>query len=385
MIDSIRSVMNQTHPPDSLIIVDDNSTDHTRDVVREFLQRSGFRLARRYSSLSTTSEGTRLARGIEIFQSAENPLRILYVRNLTNVGKSENLNWASKYLSTSEYFVNVDADTSIDPDYVRRVIELMERDPLIAAGFGCPIPKGVCKSLGGRLVEATKTVAYRIHHFLFKVAQDRMGFVYNLMGCALVYRTEALRRVPRPNDTYAGDTSHAWELQAAGYRVRVAHDAFAHTREPCSIRGFLRQRIRWASGPFQNLYLRGVRTLRRVKGRRRLSALWNMFYYTVLSTKYAILVLSIPLLLLLNLITVDLFSRIILLDFTLYGAAFSLSSTLFHKVRGSRPSLRGDVIPFIAFYVLMRFVWFTITLVALVETLADIISGRAREKWKGLH
>lgn len=384
-MNAIKSVVNQLHSPNLLIIVDDNSTDNTKNAATEFLFKLGFSLERKYSSLSTTTEGSRIRREIEVYSSSRKSFRILYVRNLTNVGKSENLNWASRYLSTAEYFVNIDADSVIEPNYVEKVLELMEGDPLVAAGFGCPIPKSTCKSIGGRLVEATKTVAYRIHHFLFKLAQDKIEFVYNLMGCALVYRTEALKVVPRPNDTYAGDTSHAWELQAAGYRVKVAHDAFVYTKEPCSIKGFLRQRIRWASGPFQNLYLRGTSTLRRVKGKRRISALWNMFYYTILSTKYASLVLTVPILLTLKFISIGLFIKIILVDFALYGTAFTISSILFHRIRGSRPSLRGDVIPFFTFYVLMRFLWFTVTLIALVKTLADIFSGKAREKWKGLH
>ena len=377
--------MNQLHSPNLLIVVDDNSTDNTKNAATEFLLKLGFSLERKYSSLSTTTEGSRIRREIEVYSSSRRSFRILYVRNLANVGKSENLNWASRYLSTAEYFVNIDADSVIEPNYVEKVLELMEGDPLVAAGFGCPIPKSTCKSIGGKLVEATKTVAYRIHHFLFKLAQDKMEFVYNLMGCALVYRTEALKAVPRPNDTYAGDTSHAWELQASGYRVKVAHDAFVYTKEPCSIKGFLRQRIRWASGPFQNLYLRGATTLRRVKGKRKISALWNMFYYTILSTKYASLVLAIPILLALKFISVGLFMKIILADFALYGTAFTISSILFHRIRGSRPSLRDDIIPFFAFYILMRFLWFTVTLIALMKTLIDIFSGKAEEEWKGLH
>lgn len=144
-----------------------------------------------------------------------------------------------------EFFLNVDGDSILENNYVERVLRRMILDERICAGYGCPIPRRTSIRFVARIVRATKLVAYRIHHYIFKSSQDLIGFVYNLMGCAVIYRTSAFRKTPRPNDSYAGDTSHALELQAHGFLIRVVPDAFVCTSEPTSLAGLFRQKMRW--------------------------------------------------------------------------------------------------------------------------------------------
>jgi cellulose synthase/poly-beta-1,6-N-acetylglucosamine synthase-like glycosyltransferase len=254
-----------------------------------------------------------------------------------------------------------------------------------AAAYGWPIPRRAGRGLQSVLVEFTKHVAYRIHTFFFKFSQSRMGFVYNLMGCAVMYRLDAYRRVPRPDDSYAGDTAHAWELQALGYRVNVVLDAFVYTTEPPTLRAFLRQRLRWGSGPFQNLYLRGRRLLRSLRGRRRLAALYSILYYTVISLKYSITMLVLPLLHIAGLLDWATLAKVYTVDFTVYAAAYAIATAYLHRVR-SNPltSIEGfkEAVRFLAFYLITRPLWLASYVASAIITLRDILAGRS---WRGLH
>lgn len=378
ILGSLNSVLSQTHPPRKVIILDDCSRDGTPAVVRESLLNSGANIEGEYSV--SDAQQTRRITAYRL----PSDIKVLYVRNERNAGKTANINWAAFNLVSSEFFINVDGDTVLERNYAERVLRRMAGDPNVCAGYGCPMPRRPSDSFEAKIVWATKLVAYRIHHYVFKSSQDLIGFVYNLMGCAVIYRTSAFREVPRPNDSYAGDTSHAWELQARGFFVRVVPDAFAYTTEPRSLKGFFRQRIRWGAGPFQNIYLRGWRTLRGVRGLRKLSTLWSMFYYTCLSTWYATLMLALPALCLLGFIAPFTFMKTLLLDLLSYVIVYMGSSAVYHKIRQDSFSAKGDIIPFIIFYALTRYMWFLTTLIALISTIVDIARGKTHE-WLGMH
>lgn len=76
--------------------------------------------------------------------------------------------------------------------------------------------------------------------------------------------------------------------------------------------------------------------------------------------------------------------KILFLDLVSYIVAYLASSIVFHKIEQNPFSVKGDVIPFIVFYLFTRYLWFLTTLMALVSTVVDIVRGRY-DKWKGMH
>ena len=98
---AIRSVLNQTVQDFDLVIVDDASTDRTGEVVMPFLSHP----------------------------------RVRYVRNERNLGMSGNWNKGISLLRTP-YIVKLDADDTLEPDYLEFVIPVLESDPSISYVIG---------------------------------------------------------------------------------------------------------------------------------------------------------------------------------------------------------------------------------------------------------
>ncbi|MFA4662460.1 glycosyltransferase [Pyrococcus kukulkanii] len=386
---SLDSVINQTYPPVEIIILDDHSSDNTPRKVFQLLKQYDAKLIKtRIIDDEDLPFGSGQKRAIIRLELPKLDMIITYVRNLEkNVGKTMNLNWAVFNLVKTPYFANIDGDTILEKDYAEKVLPLLLEDK-VAAAYGWPLPRRIENNWQAKIIEYTKRVAYKINHFLFKQGQDKIEFIYNLMGCAIFYNSDIFRKVPRPNDSYAGDTSHAWELQSAGYKIRISLDGFVYTTEPTDLRKFWKQRMRWGSGPFQNLYLRGKKVLSNLKGKRKLSAAWNMFYYSVLSTKYSIALLSLPFLAIKGVVDKDLFTKIYTYDFIMWSIAYSIGNYGYHRHKQNpmKPrELLNDFKEFLVMYSIVRYGWAITNIISALYTIYDIVSGKYKEKWIGMH
>ena len=387
--DCLDSIINQTYPPSEIIILDDHSIDSTPEKVFNWLKK--YKAQPIGSTIINDNKqtfGSGQRRSIIRFRIPKLDILITYVRNLErNIGKTMNLNWVVFNLVRTSYFANIDGDTIVEKDYAEKVLPLLLEED-VAAAYGWPIPRRIRDTWQARIIEYAKSVSYKINHFLFKQGQEKMGFVYNLMGCAIFYNTDIFRRIPRPNDSYAGDTSHAWELQAAGYRVKISIDGFVYTTEPSDMKKFWKQRMRWGSGPFQNLYLRGRKVLSSLKGKRKIAAFWNMFYYSVLSIKYSLGILILPLLAFMGIIDQDIALKVYTYDFLMWTTAYSIGNYGCHKHKNNpltfKESLK-DTKEFLTMYFLVRYGWAFTYIVSAFYTIYDILSKKYKEKWIGMH
>ena len=91
---TLESLAHQTRPPDTVVVIDDGSTDGTCDVVNEF-------------------------RG----------LRCELIRNERNLGLFPNLNHALKYAERSEYFHLLLADDCVRPFFLERLAGALQEAP----------------------------------------------------------------------------------------------------------------------------------------------------------------------------------------------------------------------------------------------------------------
>jgi len=208
-----------------------------------------------------------------------------------------------------------------------------------------------------------------------------------LSGSAVMFRVSALREVPRPYDSYAGDTSHAWELQRKDWKIYSEWRTYRIVYDPSTLKETLKQRIRWSTGPYQNLYLRGLKTVRdcfKISKKRGFGALYTIIYYAVLSTKYNFLYLS---LLSLSFAIPSLQNwafKFYLLDMLSWLTVSSMATYYFNKYYRRRyhikTSLKDYVKEFLSFYFILKPLIAFSQIYAMFQTIYDIMRGR---KWFG--
>lgn len=206
IVQTVRSLQAQTHPPDHLIVVDDCSTDGTGELAR--------------------------ACGATV------------VRTPRNTGhKGGALNFAVHLVST-EYTLVVDADTVAAADGIEILLRAVEESDRIAGACGFVIPKRI-RSIWerGRYIEYLFTLTFQ------KQVQDYYGAILVLSGCFSIYRTDILLGVGAwPTRTIAEDMDLTWQFYRHGYRVRYVPEAVCYPTEPRSFGMLRRQLRRWLHG-----------------------------------------------------------------------------------------------------------------------------------------
>lgn len=105
---AVHSVMNQTHRPYQVIIVDDHSTDNTPDVVE--------RLMEQYDAFDN----------------------IVYIRHAANVGQSMNRN-AGIEAARGDLVALLDADDWWEPTYLEKVVAKFREDSTVGLVYVCKV------------------------------------------------------------------------------------------------------------------------------------------------------------------------------------------------------------------------------------------------------
>jgi peptidoglycan/xylan/chitin deacetylase (PgdA/CDA1 family)/glycosyltransferase involved in cell wall biosynthesis len=209
---TVRSLVDSDYPWVEVIVVDDGSTDGTRDIVRRL------------------------------------GLPGVHVVRQDNAGKPAALNTGIR-LARGEILVLVDGDTVFEPDAVGRLVQPM-RDALVGAVSGNTkvANRG---GLLGRWQHLEYVIGFNLDRRLFDLARC-MPTVPGAIGA---FRRSALRDVGGVSaQTLAEDTDLTIAVIRAGWRVVYAPDAVAWTEAPASLRQLWRQRYRWCYGNMQAMW-----------------------------------------------------------------------------------------------------------------------------------
>lgn len=233
---TLEAVLPQTLAGDTILLVDDGSTDGTRAL-----------LSRHY--------GIAYA-GMGVATSSRHPsLKVLFKNN---TGKADSLNVACALL-TQEVVVTLDADTRAAPGSLARFREAFAREPQLVAACGILTPQ--CTGLvEARLFEQFQFFEY-LRAFLSRAAWMKSNALLLVSGAFAAYRRDALRRV-------GGYDPHClvedYELihrlhryaheHGLDWRVRVLSEPRASTDAPADLLTFLRQRRRWFAGFLQTQF-----------------------------------------------------------------------------------------------------------------------------------
>ncbi|MFH0936761.1 MAG: glycosyltransferase family 2 protein [Candidatus Daviesbacteria bacterium] len=166
-----------------------------------------------------------------------------------NQGKAQSLNKGIEYfdlIKKYQYIFPIDADTKIEPDFIKKIINKFNLDKKIVAVVGkiCGTDRSWITSY--RLWE------YEIGQSLHKNAQEKEGAIVVCPGCTTVYKSQLFQKVKFPFDTQTEDMDLTFQIhrQKLG-KIVLCPEAKALTQDPLTLKDFIKQQERWYTGYWQ--------------------------------------------------------------------------------------------------------------------------------------
>ncbi|NNE70688.1 MAG: glycosyltransferase [Rhodothermales bacterium] len=212
---TVASLLEMDYPQYEILLVDDGSTDDTRGVAREL---------------------------VGIYRQGAVEVRLV---EKPNGGKATALN-AGIQVSRHDYVLNVDGDSQLSPDTLRKTIRHFV-DPRLGA------IAGNVKVLNRDNVWTTlQALEYVEGLNMARSAQSIVKLVNIIPGPLGLFRKQAIVDAGwYSSDTFAEDADITLKIIRAGWRVEYEPDAKSYTEAPDSIVDLLKQRYRWTRGIIQ--------------------------------------------------------------------------------------------------------------------------------------
>lgn len=210
--ETIRSLQDQTLPPEKIIVIDDCSSDGTGEVAR--------------------------AMGVTVVRPPEN-----------TGSKAGAQNYGLQFVRT-EYTMAVDADTTLALDAVEQIMKAFDDESIVAA-CGLVLPRKV-----RTLWERGRYIEYLFAFTFYKSIQDFYEKPLISSGCFSAYCTEAVRgNGGWSTRTMAEDMDLTWSFYQANRGVRFVPEAACYPLEPHNYNFMSKQLRRWSHGFVQNICL----------------------------------------------------------------------------------------------------------------------------------
>ncbi|MEX3936705.1 chitooligosaccharide synthase NodC [Paraburkholderia phymatum] len=193
-----------------------------------------------------------------VYDEYEHDPRFNFVLLPRNVGKRK-AQIAAIRSSSAELILNVDSDTTLAPDVVKKLVLTMS-DTAIGAAMGQLTASNRSDTWLTRLIDMEYWLACNEE----RAAQARFGAVMCCCGPCAIYRRSALLLLLNQYETQTfrgkrsdfGEDRHLTILMlAAGYRTEYVPDAIAATVVPDKLWPYLRQQLRWARSTYRDTLL----------------------------------------------------------------------------------------------------------------------------------
>jgi len=206
-----------------IVVIDDASTDRTREVVNEY---------------------------IRTHVDFNRPIRL--IRILKNGGKANGLNRALSEGLKGEFVMTLDADSVLHPNAIQNAVDYLIDDPNVA-GVAANVRVMDTLSILGLLQKFEYMVGYRSKKFY---SMSNSEFIVG--GVASTYRYSTLKEVGfYPDDVQTEDIALSLKVASLGNRTHklvYAYDVIAMTEGVQTFKALLRQRYRWKLGSMQSLF-----------------------------------------------------------------------------------------------------------------------------------
>ena len=167
--ETVRSVLEQTSPPARVIVVDDCSTDSTGELASQA--------------------------GAEV------------IRPSKNTGSKAGAQNYALQLTDTKYTMTMDADTTLAPDGIEKLILSLENEE-VAASCGFVIPRYI-----STIWERGRYIEYLLAFTFYKPTQDYYGKPTISSGCFSAYNTDKLKEMGGWSErTRAEDMDLTWSF-----------------------------------------------------------------------------------------------------------------------------------------------------------------------------
>lgn len=205
----IQSIKNSNYPKQKMeiIVVDDGSTDSTIKEIKKFKD---------VKILSTKHEGK---------------------PNALNLGIKK-----AKY----EYIVTIDADTILDKDCIKNLVAPLKNKEVGATTGTNKIRRKK------NLLEHFQHIEYSYNNLVRKAFSQSFKEGIWFYGAVACYKKKVMKKINYfSNDSLTEDMDILFKIQNEGYKTKHAYNAYGYTTAPNTIKGFIKQRIRWWTGVLQ--------------------------------------------------------------------------------------------------------------------------------------
>lgn len=200
---TLASVFNQTRMPNRVIVIDDNSSDGSTEIV----------------------EGLKY--------------KLVLIKLEKNIGKADAINEALKCVD-DPFVLILDADTFLAKDYAELVMQGFVKEIVGVSGR-------VLSASSNTSCQKSRVVEYLFGQRMLKSFQARIGGMWVLMGCATIWNTKWLKdHGGMPSNTVVEDLELSWRAQQ-DHKVNYIHNALCFTEDPTSLSKYISQIYRWYS------------------------------------------------------------------------------------------------------------------------------------------
>lgn len=205
----LESVFKQTKKPFEVIVIDDASTDNSLKILEKFGD------------------------------------KITLIANKANIGKAASINRALDFVGTP-YTLILDADTVLDKAFAHEALRGFYKESVQGVS-GLILPKNISSS-----AQKSRLLEYLVSPQSKKV-QLKLGGIWTLSGCSMMWRTKFLREHKIPTDTVVEDMDVSWLAQSVKndeneyMRLGFNPNAISYTEDPESFKEYTSQIHRWYS------------------------------------------------------------------------------------------------------------------------------------------
>ncbi|MBY0310059.1 glycosyltransferase family 2 protein [Patescibacteria group bacterium] len=212
LLSTVKSVLMNDYPHIELIVVNDGSKDNSDTMMRDYVA------------------SVKLPRG----------KKLLYFYK-ENGGKGRALNYALER-ATGDIIMSIDADCLLEKNTVRNFVRRFD-NPTVMAAVG-----NVKVGNPDNPVTMLQKLEFQFT-FYWKKAESVMGIIYIIGGAAGAFRREVFEKFGGYDvSTITEDIDLSVKIQSEGMNIVYADDAVVYTEGANTLKGLVKQRIRWKYG-----------------------------------------------------------------------------------------------------------------------------------------